>query len=165
MYSPDSGGEAHARPRLAVSSCLLGQAVRYDGRHKRHKWLVDTLGRCVDFVPLCPEVSIGLGIPREPVHLTGDPEHPRVRAVSNPDRDVTADLQEEGHAVATTLAGVSGYVFKSHSPSCGLFHVDVLTESGRTVRRRPGGLCLHHREGPSVPPARGRKPAGRCRPA
>jgi uncharacterized protein YbbK (DUF523 family)/uncharacterized protein YbgA (DUF1722 family) len=112
--------------------------VRYDGRHKRHKWLVDTLGRCVDFVPLCPEVAIGLGIPREPVHLTGDPEHPRVRAVSNPDRDVTADLQAEGHAVATALGGVSGYVFKSRSPSCGLFHVDVLTESGRTVRSGHG---------------------------
>jgi uncharacterized protein YbgA (DUF1722 family)/uncharacterized protein YbbK (DUF523 family) len=138
MFNPDSGGEAHARPRLAVSSCLLGQAVRYDGRHKRHEWLVDTLGRCVDFVPLCPEVAIGLGIPREPVHLTGDPKHPRVRAVSHPDRDVTADLQVEGHAIAAALGGVSGYVFKSRSPSCGLFHVDVLTESGRTVRSGQG---------------------------
>lgn len=138
MYRPDSGGESHSRPRLAVSSCLLGQAVRYDGRHKRHKWLVDTLGRCVDFEPLCPEVSIGLGIPREPVQLTGDPEHPRIRAVSHPDRDITADLQAEGYAVAATLGGVSGYVFKSRSPSCGLFHVDVLTESGRTVHSGKG---------------------------
>ena len=138
MYSPDSGGEVHSRPRLAVSSCLLGQAVRYDGRHKRHNWLVDTLGRCVDFEPLCPEVSIGLGIPREPVQLTGDPRHPCVRAVSHPDRDVTADLQAEGHAVATTLGGVAGYVFKSRSPSCGLFHVGVLTESGRIVHSGQG---------------------------
>jgi uncharacterized protein YbgA (DUF1722 family)/uncharacterized protein YbbK (DUF523 family) len=138
MYSPDSGGEIHSRPRLAVSSCLLGQAVRYDGRHKRHNWLVDTLGRCVDFEPLCPEVSIGLGIPREPVQLTGDPRHPCVRAVSHPDRDVTADLQSEGHAVATTLGGVAGYVFKSRSPSCGLFHVGVLTESGRIVHSGQG---------------------------
>jgi uncharacterized protein YbgA (DUF1722 family)/uncharacterized protein YbbK (DUF523 family) len=138
MYSPDLGGVEHARPRLAVSSCLLGRAVRYDGRHKRHDWLVDTLGSCVDFEPLCPEVSIGLGIPREPVHLTGDPGHPRVRAVSHPDRDVTAALQAEGHAVAATLGGVSGYVFKSCSPSCGLFHVGVLTESGRIVHRGQG---------------------------
>ena len=138
MYSPDSGGEVHSRPRLAVSSCLLGQAVRYDGRHKRHNWLVDTLGCCVDFEPLCPEVSIGLGIPREPIQLTGDPRHPCVRAVSHPDRDVTADLQAEGHAVATTLGGVAGYVFKSRSPSCGLFHVGVLTESGRIVHSGQG---------------------------
>jgi uncharacterized protein YbgA (DUF1722 family)/uncharacterized protein YbbK (DUF523 family) len=138
MHSPDSGGVAHVRPRLAVSSCLLGRAVRYDGRHKRHEWLVDMLGRCVDFEPLCPELSIGLGIPREPVQLTGDPEHPRVRAVSNPDRDVTAALQSEGHAVAATLGGVAGYVLKSRSPSCGLFHVGVLAESGRIVRSGQG---------------------------
>jgi uncharacterized protein YbbK (DUF523 family) len=96
MYNPDNGEVAHVRPRLAISSCLLGQAVRYDGRHKRHDWLVDTLGRCVDFEPLRPEVSIGLGIPRVPLHLTGDPEHPRVRAVTHPERDVTAALQTEG---------------------------------------------------------------------
>ena len=138
MHSPDSGCVAHVRPRLAVSSCLLGRAVRYDGRHKRLEWLVDTLGRCVDFEPLCPEVSIGLGIPREPVQLTGDPGHPRVRAVSHPDRNVTAALQAEGHAVAATLDRVAGYVFKSRSPSCGLFHVDVLTESGWIVRSGQG---------------------------
>jgi uncharacterized protein YbgA (DUF1722 family)/uncharacterized protein YbbK (DUF523 family) len=138
MHSPDTETMVSDRPRLAVSSCLLGLAVRYDGRHKRYSWLVDTLGRCVDFEPLCPEVAIGLGVPREPVHLTGDPEHPRVRAVSNPDRDVTEALQSEGDAVAATLGGVAGYVFKSRSPSCGLFHVDVLTESGRITRSGQG---------------------------
>jgi uncharacterized protein YbgA (DUF1722 family)/uncharacterized protein YbbK (DUF523 family) len=138
MHSPDYEDVLHVRPRLAVSSCLLGQAVRYDGRHKRHDWLVDTLGHCVDFIPLCPEVSIGQGIPREPVHLTGDPEYPRVRAVSDPDRDVTTALQAEGRAVAAALGGVAGYVFKSRSPSCGLFHVSVLSESGRVVRSGRG---------------------------
>ena len=138
MHRPDSGDVVHVRPQLAVSSCLLGQAVRYDGRHKRHDWLVDTLGRWVDFRPLCPEVSIGLGIPREPVHLTGDPEHPRVRAVNTPDRDVTAALQTHGHAVAATLGRVAGYVFKSRSPSCGLFNVSVLTETGRVVHSGRG---------------------------
>jgi len=138
MHSPDSGGVAPVRPRLAVSSCLLGQAVRYDGRHKRHEWLVDTLGRYVDFEPLCPEVSIGLGIPRDPVQLTGDPLQPRVRAVSNPERDVTVDLEAEGHSVAATLGGVAGYVFKSRSPSCGLYNVAVLAESGRIVHSGQG---------------------------
>ena len=138
MHRPDTGDVAHVRPRLAVSSCLIGQSVRYDGRHKRHDWLVDTLGRCVDFEPLCPEVSIGLGIPRGPLHLTGDPERPRVRAVSNPDRDVTVALQAEGQAVAAALAGVAGYVFKSRSPSCGLSRVSVLTETGKVVRNGRG---------------------------
>lgn len=140
MHSPDSWGAEHSRPRLAVSSCLLGRAVRYDGRHKRHDWLVGTLGRCVDFIPLCSEVSIGLGIPREPVqHLTGDPEHPRVRAVSNPDRDVTDALKSAGRTVAATHGGVAGYVFKSRSPSCGLFHVSVLTQTGSVVRSAARG--------------------------
>jgi uncharacterized protein YbgA (DUF1722 family)/uncharacterized protein YbbK (DUF523 family) len=139
MPDPDSGCDVeHVRPRLAVSSCLLGQAVRYDGRHKRHDWLVDTLGRYVEFMPLCPEVSIGLGIPRNPVQLTGDSEHPRVRTVNDPDRDVTSALQEQGRAVAATLDEVSGYLFKSRSPSCGLSHVAVLTESGEIVRSGRG---------------------------
>jgi uncharacterized protein YbgA (DUF1722 family)/uncharacterized protein YbbK (DUF523 family) len=133
MRGPDSGDVQHVRPRLAVSGCLAGQTVRYDGRHKRHDWLVDSLGRCVDFMPLCPEVSIGLGVPREPVQLTGDPEHPRVRAVNDPDRDITAALQAHGRAVAAALDGVAGYLFKSGSPSCGLYRVNVVTRSGRVV--------------------------------
>jgi uncharacterized protein YbbK (DUF523 family)/uncharacterized protein YbgA (DUF1722 family) len=133
MHSPDAGDIVHIRPLLAVSSCLLGQAVRYDGQHKRHDWLVDTLGRCVDFRPLCPEVAIGLGIPREPVRLTGDPKQPRVRAVDNPDRDVTDSLQAQGRYVAGSLGDVAGYVFKSRSPSCGLNRVSVRTATGKVV--------------------------------
>jgi len=141
MLSPDSWGAEHSRPRLAVSSCLLGQAVRYDGRHKRHDWLVGTLGRCVDFIPLCPEVSIGLGIPRQPVHLTGDPEHPRVRAVSDPDRDVTDALQAAGRAVAATLGG--GGRLRFQEPLAELRPVPCQCPDGDRQRRaqRPGGLC------------------------
>jgi uncharacterized protein YbgA (DUF1722 family)/uncharacterized protein YbbK (DUF523 family) len=131
MPSPDSRVVKHVRPRLAVSACLTGQPVRYDGRHKRHDWLVDTLGRCVDFLPLCPEVAIGLGIPREPVQLTGEPERPHVRAVNDPGRDVTEALLAEGRTVAASLDGVAGYVFKSGSPSCGLSQVKVITGSAR----------------------------------
>jgi uncharacterized protein YbbK (DUF523 family)/uncharacterized protein YbgA (DUF1722 family) len=133
MYSPDSRGIVHIRPQLAVSSCLLGQAVRYDGQHKRHDWLVDTLGRWVDHRPLCPEVSIGLGTPREPIHLTGDPMNPRVRGVNNPDRDLTAALQLQGRRVVGTLGEVAGYVFKSRSPSCGLKRVSVRADTGTVV--------------------------------
>lgn len=131
MPSPDSPDVIHVRPRLAVSACLTGQTVRYDGRHKRHNWLVDTLGRYVDFHPFCPEVAIGLGIPREPVQLTGEPERPRVRAVNDPRRDVTDALLAEGRAMVASLDGVAGYVFKSGSPSCGLSQVKVITGSGR----------------------------------
>lgn len=66
--------------RLGVSSCLLGERVRFDGGHKNDPFLVNTLGRYVEWVPVCPEVEIGLGIPRESMRLVGDPEAPRLVA-------------------------------------------------------------------------------------
>jgi uncharacterized protein YbbK (DUF523 family) len=59
------------RPRLGISACLLGQAVRFDGGHKRDSFLNDLLGRFVDWVPVCPELDAGMGVPREPVRLIG----------------------------------------------------------------------------------------------
>ncbi len=128
---------ADARPQVAVSSCLLGNPVRYDGNHTRYNWLVDTLGRFVDFVPLCPEVAIGLGVPRNPVQLTGDPLQPRVQGVVEPDLDVTDALRSQGQKVAGSLDRVAGYVFKNRSPSCGLFRVKVRTPTG-VVRKGRG---------------------------
>ena len=66
--------------RLGVSTCLLGERVRYDGGHKRDLFLVNTLGRYVEWVPVCPEFEIGLGVPRESLRLVGDPEAPRLIA-------------------------------------------------------------------------------------
>ena len=63
--------------RLGVSKCLLGESVRYDGGHKRDPFLIDELGRYVEWVPVCPEVEMGLSIPREAMRLVGDPENPR----------------------------------------------------------------------------------------
>jgi uncharacterized protein YbbK (DUF523 family) len=61
------------RPRLGISSCVVGQEVRYDGTAKRDSWIVEQLGRHVDFQPVCPEVAIGLGTPRPPIRLVGTP--------------------------------------------------------------------------------------------
>src|SRR5438874_2346955 len=71
---------AMAPLRLGISACLLGQAVRYDGGHKRDPFLAETLGRFVEWVPVCPEVELGLGVPREPIRLEGDPAAPRLGA-------------------------------------------------------------------------------------
>jgi uncharacterized protein YbgA (DUF1722 family)/uncharacterized protein YbbK (DUF523 family) len=137
MTSPDSQSGLLPRPQVAVSSCLLGNPVRYDGNHTRCNWLVDKLGRFVDFIPLCPEVAIGLGVPRNPVQLTGDPAEPRVRGVVEPELDVTDALRAQGRKVAGSLDQVAGYVFKNRSPSCGLFRVKVRTPAG-VVRRGRG---------------------------
>src|SRR5512145_2534026 len=67
---------ARAKLRLGVSACLLGEDVRWDGRNKRDRFVVDVLGPRVEWVPVCPEVELGLGVPREPIRLVGRPESP-----------------------------------------------------------------------------------------
>ena len=99
------------QPRIGVSSCLLGEEVRFNGGHKRYRFLTDSLDRYVDWVPYCPEIQIGLGTPREAIRLTTDG-----RLVN---RSGTAD-----HTAAMTAlplpADLDGYVFKAKSPSCGI---------------------------------------------
>jgi len=99
------------RPRVGASSCLLGEEVRFNGGHKRFRFLTDELGRYVDWVPYCPEMEIGLGTPREPIRLSADG-----RLVN---RSGTEDHTSAMNALPLP-AGVDGYVFKAKSPSCGV---------------------------------------------
>lgn len=115
--------------RLAVSSCLLGFNVRYDGAHKRDTYIKDTLGRYAELIPLCPEVAIGLGVPRPPIHLVGPARAPRAVGVERPRLDVTTRLVAYARQTTNELTDISGYIFKSRSPSCGL--TDVPVQSGR----------------------------------
>ena len=103
--------------RLGISACLLGQAVRYDGGHKRDPFLAETLGRFVEWVPVCPEVELGLGVPREPIRLEGDPAAPRLVAAKSR-RDLTRAMTRLVRARAEQLARLDlvGYVFKKDSP-------------------------------------------------
>ena len=130
-------------PRLSigVSSCLLGNAVRYDGNHKRQPWLVEGLGRFADFVPYCPEMAIGLGVPREPIQLYGDPDTPRVRGVVDQSLDVTDALRSYGEEVAGQLDNMAGYVFMSKSPSCGVYRVKVRLDNGQAVKKGRGAYA------------------------
>jgi uncharacterized protein YbgA (DUF1722 family)/uncharacterized protein YbbK (DUF523 family) len=127
-----------ARIRLGISSCLLGERVRYDGDHKLDRYIRDTLGRYFELVPVCPEVAIGLGVPRPPIQLVGDPRAPRAVGADNPALDVTRRLDAYGRRMGRTLADVSGYIFKARSPSCGLEGVKV--HGGRGTPRRGRGL-------------------------
>jgi uncharacterized protein YbgA (DUF1722 family)/uncharacterized protein YbbK (DUF523 family) len=117
------------RPRVGVSSCLLGEEVRFNGGHKRYRFLTDELGPYVDWVPYCPEVSIGLGTPREPIRLTADG-----RLVN---RSGTADHTRLMEALPLP-AGLDGYVFKAKSPSCGIRAIP---------RYRPDGTAAGHGSG------------------
>jgi uncharacterized protein YbgA (DUF1722 family)/uncharacterized protein YbbK (DUF523 family) len=106
---------------VGVSSCLLGEEVRFDGGHKRFRFLTDELGPYVDWVPYCPEIEIGLGTPREPIRVTAGG-----RLVN---RSGTAD-HTASMAALPLPSGIDGYVFKAKSPSCGVRGIPRYGASG-----------------------------------
>ncbi len=117
--------------RVGVSACLLGQPVRYDGGHKLDRFITDTLGRYCAFVPVCPEAECGLGIPREPMHLAGDSDRPRL-VTNTTGLDLTQRMRDFCARRMAELANedLAGFIFKSKSPSCGLARVKVQAEAG-----------------------------------
>jgi uncharacterized protein YbgA (DUF1722 family)/uncharacterized protein YbbK (DUF523 family) len=117
--------------RLGVSSCLLGEKVRYDGGHKRDNYITDSLGKFFHFLPICPEAGCGLPVPREAIRLEGDPENPRL--MTNKTRiDLTEQMREYCRRVVVELEreDLCGFIFKKNSPSCGLFRVKVYNKGG-----------------------------------
>lgn len=124
--------------RVATSSCLLGEEVRFDGGHKHNGYLTKTLARYFEFVPFCPEVAIGLGVPRPPIRLMLKGKEVRVVGVADPTLDVTEDLVEYGRSVAARLDDISGYIFKRGSPSCGMERVKIYSEKGMPVESGAG---------------------------
>ena len=128
-----------SKPKLGISACLLGQTVRYDGGHKRDNFLTDTLGRFVEWVPVCPELEVGMGVPREPVRLLGKADDPSMIAERS-GKDWTAAMKRFGTARAGELKrlNLSGYVFKKDSPSCGMARVKIYSPRGGATRMGSG---------------------------
>jgi uncharacterized protein YbgA (DUF1722 family)/uncharacterized protein YbbK (DUF523 family) len=127
--------------RVGVSSCLLGRPVRYDGGHKRDDFIVDILGPHVEFVPVCPEVELGLGTPRETLRLVRHPGELRL-VMANGD-DYTDAMRRYARKRAEALARdrLDGYILKKDSPSCGMERVKVYPPSpgfGETSPPSPG---------------------------
>lgn len=118
------------KPKLGVSACLMGVEVRFNGGHKQSDLCTQALDNYFDFIPACPEVAIGMGVPREPIRLVGDIEQPKAVGTVNPELDVTQALAEYGQHMADTLSDISGYIFMQKSPSCGLERVKVYRENG-----------------------------------
>jgi len=126
--------------KVGISSCLLGQNVRYNGGHKHSALCTDSLARYFEFVPTCPELGAGLGVPRPAICLVGDPEAPRVVRVDNPAFDVTKPLQEFAAQRIPHLHDLCGYIFIKNSPSCGLFRVKVYQDNGYPHQQPGRGL-------------------------
>lgn len=131
------------RPRVAVSECLLGHPVRYDGRRERDPWVADVLAAEAELIPLCPEVGAGMPVPRPAIELRGDPAAPRVAVVATGE-DVTARVDTWIRRTLDELdeIGIAGVVLKGRSPSCGA--VDV-AHRGSDGELRPVGVGLFAR--------------------
>ena len=125
--------------KLGVSSCLLGENVRYDGGHKLDRFLTDTLGEYVEYVPVCPETECGLGVPREAMHLEGDPAFPRLITTSTR-QDMTRRMMTWAHKRVAQLEkeALCGFIFKSDSPSSGRERIKVYNEKGMPVKKGVG---------------------------
>ena len=124
---------------LGISSCLLGNKVRYDGGHQHDRFLTDTLGRYVRYVPVCPEVECGLPIPRETLRLVGSSDDPRL-VTSRSGEDVSERMKTwaTGRLRELEKEGLDGFVFKRMSPSSGMERVKVYSESGMPSNRGVG---------------------------
>jgi uncharacterized protein YbgA (DUF1722 family)/uncharacterized protein YbbK (DUF523 family) len=125
--------------KIGISSCLLGNAVRYDGGHKLDRFLRDTLGQYVEYVPVCPEAECGLGIPREAMRLEGQADSPRL--VTRQTRvDKTEVMVRWAQKRVAELEGenLCGFIFKSDSPSSGMERVKVYDEKGMPAKTGVG---------------------------
>jgi uncharacterized protein YbbK (DUF523 family) len=139
--------------RLGVSLCLLGELVRHDGGHKRDRYVTDVLARTFELVPVCPEVEIGLGVPRESIDIFRVQDEERLRGTGS-GLDHTDAMGTFARRMVEELRakGISGYVTKARSPSCALSDARVLGASGATEARAPGMFARVLREAfPDMP--------------
>ena len=139
--------------KIGISACLLGQPVRFNGGHKESRLCSEVLARHFQFVPVCPEVAIGLGIPRETIRLVGDAASPQAVGSVHRELNVTAPLGEYGEKMAAEHSDLCGYIFMQKSPSCGLERVKVYRENGAPVDGGGRGIyaqafCARH---PNLP--------------
>ena len=118
--------------RLGISSCLLGEQVRWDGGHKRDPWLAEQLGRFVRYYSVCPEVGCRFGVPREPLRLVGDPHAPRLVTLRTKQDHTRRMLQWACRRVRELEGeGLCGFIFKGTSPSCGIKGVRIYGVQGK----------------------------------
>ncbi len=125
--------------KIGISCCLLGKKVRYDGGHKLDSFIANTLAQYFDFVAVCPEYECGLGVPREPMQLTGEANNPRLIAL-NTRTDHTNRMVKwaEKRLRALEHEDLWGFIFKTRSPSCGIEQVKVYAAKDMAAKTGAG---------------------------
>jgi len=123
---------------VAVSSCLLGERVRYDGEEKFSMDIEQLRKMDIELVSICPEVGIGLGVPRPPVQVVSVVDQLKVLGVNNPEQDITVALIDYARKILHQYPDVCGYIFKSRSPSCGVSDTPVFSLQGKELVKSSG---------------------------
>lgn len=121
------------KPLIAISSCLLGEAVRYDGDSKPDDWICHELAQLVDFLPLCPEAAAGLGIPRPPVELVRLSSGIHALGVEHRALDVTRAIVSWSRGFLASMPDVSACILKARSPSCGYLSTPLFDHRGHQL--------------------------------
>ncbi|MDR4504814.1 MAG: DUF523 and DUF1722 domain-containing protein [Candidatus Scalindua sp.] len=134
--------------KIGISSCLLGDKVRYDGNHRLDRFITDTLGQYFEWIPVCPETECGLSVPREPMHLFGNPESPRLVTIKT-GIDHTERMLQWAEKMIKKLEkeNLCGFIFKCGSPSSGIRGVKVYLPSGAVTKTGKGifgGAFMKH---------------------
>ena len=132
------------KPAVGISACLLGEKVRYDGGHKLNPYLKDVLGQYVEWVSVCPEVECGLPVPREAMHLTGDPQSPCLLTIKT-GVDHTKKMTDWARVKLNELEPLQlcGFIFKSKSPSSGMRDIKVYDSHGMPSKKSAGLWAMH----------------------
>jgi uncharacterized protein YbgA (DUF1722 family)/uncharacterized protein YbbK (DUF523 family) len=128
---------------VGISSCLIGNPVRYNGGHKHDRRITETLGQFFDFSPVCPEVSAGLGVPRPTIRLVENHKGIAIRGAKKPELDVTRELVDASARIVSRLPELAGFILKKDSPSCGVFRVKIYREDGHLSRAETRGEFTH----------------------
>lgn len=123
--------------KIAISACLLGEKVRYDGTDRRLDILTNFPKDLITFIPVCPEVAIGMGTPRPPIQLVNTNKGIQALQIDDPIKNYTEPLRAYGKQMANELEDISGYIFKERSPSCGVNSTPVL-KNGMEHRKDTG---------------------------
>lgn len=129
-----------SRIPVGISECLLGEPVRYNGGHKHSRLCSQGLAAIFEFRATCPEMAVGLGVPREPIRLVNVNKQIRVRGSDKPELDVTDELKSHATDFLDTHQDICGFIFTQKSPSCGLNGVKIYHENGNPLDKGQGAF-------------------------
>jgi uncharacterized protein YbbK (DUF523 family) len=135
-------------PTIAISSCLLGEPVRYDGGDQHQQPLHDFLaGQCniisLKMISLCPELEMGLGVPRAPIQVVIDEQQRHLREVTNPDKDYSQRADTTARQIVQKIGVIDGWIFKARSPSCGISDTPIFNTDGQEIEKGAGVFAKH----------------------